>query len=172
MSNKLIILVVVVLAVAGGSLLFKSKNSAPKVTLVESLKSTLPVEAREKLLVNQDKINVGKQYISTIHITQDDTKAAETVANFIYAAYERLNSVEMKDITAVNIVIYKDNVDKTKARQYRVLLGANVAKKQNEQFWASRDQKALFQWLTKECPTTDSRNLTDFCDISSTLKEQ
>jgi hypothetical protein len=172
--NKLIIVSCVVagLGLIGYSMLKKGGVAKKPVSLTDSLKDVLPVEAREKLLVNQDKINVGKQYISTIHITQDDSKAGETIAQFIYKAFQRLDSDEMKNITAVNIVIYKDHEDKTKARQYRVLIGTNVAKKQDKNFWESEDKVALFKWLTKECPLTDPRNLTDFCDISSSLKEQ
>lgn len=150
---------------------FKGSQS-DGVPLTQALQNTLPKEAQDKVLINQDKVNLGKQYISTIYITQDDTKAAEIVSNFVYEAYSRKDNEEMKDMSAVNIVIYKDHEDKTKARQYRVLLGSNIASRQNPEFWQSKDSKALFKWLTAECPKTSSANLMDFCDISSSLKEQ
>lgn len=186
----LVLIAVVVMNKKGGIGSLKSKP------LQEALKATLPVEAQGKLLINQDRVNVGKQYISVIHNVQDDSKVKETISKFIYQAYARLDSKEMENISAVNIVLYqmvaapesatavkeaptKDSKGKVVAaapakpqtKQYRILIGSNVAKKQPAAFWSAGDQAALFKWLTATCPTTDSRNLTDFCDISSSLKE-
>jgi hypothetical protein len=194
--NKFAMVFLVVGVVLIGLVVMKKKAVVQKdVPLQEALKATLPAEAQGKLLINQDRVNVGKQYISVIHNVQDDSKVKETVSKFIYQAFSRLDSKEMENISAVNIVLYqmippkaesaaasaataKDGKDKVapapakpQTKQYRILIGANVAKKQPESFWSAGDQTALFKWLTATCPTTDSRNLTDFCDISSSLKE-
>lgn len=161
-----------------GVVLFKGGGKLTKqLPLQEALKQTLPLEAQGKILVNQDRVNVGKQYISVIHNIQDDSKAKETISKFIYQAFSRLDSKEMENISAVNIVLYqmltqpKDANVKPQTKQYRILIGSNVAKKQPNKFWEAGNQGDLFKWLTATCPTTDSRNLTDFCDISASLKE-
>ncbi len=173
MKNGLFYGLILILILVGGFLFFKGSKKLvkPDVTLKESLQATLPQEARDKILINQDKVNLGKQYISTIYITKEDKDAHKIVSDFIYEAYSKIDEDEMKNISAVNIVIYKDNVDKTKTKQYRVLLGAKLAAKKDESFWKKRDPKALFTWLSQECPMTSSVNLLEFCDISSSLKE-
>lgn len=172
--NKIIGIGAVVLLVAVGGF-FGHKQikqaSQAELPLMEGLKSVLPKEAQDKILINQDKINLGKQYISTIYITEDDSQAPKIVSDFVFEVYSRLDKDEVKNLSAVNMVIYKDNADKTKARQYRILLGVKVAQKKGLDFWKNRDAKALFKWLTAECPLTSSVNLMEFCDISSSLKE-
>lgn len=175
-SNSLLMGCLVVGALlVGGFLVIKSIKSHNHKPLMTALKDVIPPEAQGKILINQDKVNTGKQYISLIHNIEDESHAAEIATKFVYEAFARQGSSEMANVSAVNIVLYKmlpgEKGEKPKAKQYRILIGAHVAAKQDRKFWEKGNSVALLKWLTEVCPTTDSRNLMDFCDISSSLKQ-
>jgi len=161
MKIKIVLIFSVVLVLT--FLYFKRSNyqkgsKEPQKDSIELV--TKETNSKPYINIKKDDKNPGKSIYSIVFVSSQKGKSKEALLKFVFRFFK-----ENQEYSSLSAVIFEDVKEKV---QYRVIIGSNIAKKARDLMNESKSEEFI-SFLKKECPTSDPRNLANFCNISNSL---
>ena len=157
-------IVLVILTLAGGTLFYSKKdhkiknskdNQNDSIEIVKKATNSKPY-----INIKKDDKNPGKSIYSIVFVSNQKGNSRESLLKFVFNFFD-----ENQEYSSLSAVIFEDAKDKV---QYRIIIGENIAKKAKDLMNKSKMEEFV-SFLKKECPTSDPRNMANFCNISNSL---